>query len=172
MTPSSLGRNTVMKSFIKHTTPGRADLKVSLQITIRFRGSPIIYFFATWYFLNNSLPSWHYPQISLKLAHLSLSRPSMLSWSHHNHFVILKKKKKIAKRLGSFENQITMLPDNICSLVNWNSLSLSPLQSGCGVVVCIRVIWCGMCEWGGGGVWYLCALTGTRHLSSPHTISS
>ncbi|XP_020329764.1 inner centromere protein A isoform X3 [Oncorhynchus kisutch] len=27
MTPSSLGRNTVMKSFIKHTTPGRADLK-------------------------------------------------------------------------------------------------------------------------------------------------
>nr|XP_046199120.1 inner centromere protein A isoform X2 [Oncorhynchus gorbuscha] len=26
-TPSSLGRNMVMKSFIKHTTPGRADLK-------------------------------------------------------------------------------------------------------------------------------------------------
>ncbi|CDR00717.1 unnamed protein product [Oncorhynchus mykiss] len=34
MTPSSLGRNTVMKSFIKHTTPGRADLKSGCGVVV------------------------------------------------------------------------------------------------------------------------------------------
>ncbi|XP_031657718.1 inner centromere protein A isoform X2 [Oncorhynchus kisutch] len=37
MTPSSLGRNTVMKSFIKHTTPGRADLKSGCGVVERER---------------------------------------------------------------------------------------------------------------------------------------
>ncbi|XP_052322719.1 inner centromere protein A isoform X1 [Oncorhynchus keta] len=36
-TPSSLGRNMVMKSFIKHTTPGRADLKSGCGVVERER---------------------------------------------------------------------------------------------------------------------------------------